>query len=61
MDFMKDMSKVEFKKNKELNKYKNNLLKSKYFKIKLYCLLAGIVIIFIYGFVSIVIDAIKLF
>ena len=61
MDFLKDIDKIEFKKNNELNKYKKNLLKSKYFKVKLYGFLTFIVLIFMYGFVSVIIDVIKLF
>ena len=61
MDFLKDIHKVEFKKNPELNKYKKNLLKSKSFKVKLYGFLTFIVLVFLYGFVSGIIDVIKLF
>ena len=61
MDFLRDINKVEFKRNKELNKYKRDLLKGKYFKIKTYLSISIIVIIFLYGVTSIIIDLTKLF
>jgi len=58
MDFLNDMSKVEFKRNKELNKYKKDLLKGKYLSYLSDFILYSLAI---YGVVSIIIDVIKLF